>query len=82
MHEDRGRSPVFNAATETSENDMVWENEDPGSGTRNFATRVGNFLIKIINFVRSIIDGIVAHANGLADPITVNPLLETTTQAP
>ncbi len=72
----------FYAATETSENDMVWENEDPGSGTRNFATRVGNFLIKIINFVRSIIDGIVAHANGLADPITVNPLLETTTEAP
>ena len=76
------KQPEFFAMEEVNVNDMVWENEDPGSGTRNFATRVGNFLIKIINFVRSIIDGIVSHAKGAADPITVNPLLETTTEAP
>ena len=74
--------PEFFPAEEVNANDIVWDNEDPGSGTRNFLARAGAFLVKIINFVRSLIDGIVGHAKGTADPITENPLLETTTVAP
>ncbi len=58
--------PEFYAMQEVNDNDVTWENEDPGSGTKNFFGRVAAFLAKAIAFVKSLIDGIVNHAKGVA----------------
>ena len=51
---------------EVNENDMVWDSREPGSGGLGVFARLGGFLVKIVTFVRGIIEGIVAHAKGTA----------------
>ncbi len=53
-------------AQEVNDNDMVWETREPGSGREGVTARIGAFLVKIITYVRGIIEGIVAHAKGTA----------------
>ena len=51
---------------EVNENDMQWDTREPGSGTDGVFSRIGAFLVKVITYVRGIIEGIVAHAKGTA----------------
>ena len=56
--------PDFFPMEEENVNDMVWENETPGSGTRSVVQMLIAFFQKAISWVRSFIQGIIGHANG------------------
>ncbi len=56
-------------AQEENENDMEWENPDPGSGTRGFIEIMKGLLEKIIAFVKGLIEGIKGHATGTIAPL-------------
>ena len=53
---------------ENAAQSVVGTEEGPSlsESMENFATSFGNILIRLINFVRSVIEGIVAHAKGTA----------------
>ncbi len=52
-----------------NENDMEWENPDPGSGTRGFIEIVRGLLEKLVAFIKGIINGIIGHAKGTVPPV-------------
>lgn len=56
--------PALYPMEEVNDNDMSWENEDPGSGTRDFLQMVRDFLSRVIQWFRSFIEGIIGHARG------------------
>ncbi len=54
---------------EVNDNDVNWNASEPGAAGENVFRTLGNILVRIINWVRSFIQGIVNHANGTAQPV-------------
>ena len=60
---------VLEPLKEVNDNDMQWEPSEPGAAGENVFRTLGNLLVRIVNWVRSFIQGIVNHANGTARPV-------------
>lgn len=54
---------------EVNDNDMQWDAAEPGAAGGNVLRTLANILVRIVNWVRTFIRGLVAHANGTAEPI-------------
>mgnify|MGYP002626257270 CR=1 FL=1 len=57
---------VLEPLQEVNENDVQWNAAEPGAAGENVLSMIGSLLVRVINYVRGIIQGIVAHAKGLA----------------
>ena len=54
---------------EVNANDVKWDTSEPGQAAQNVFATIRSLLERIIEWVRGFIQGIIAHANGTAEPV-------------
>ena len=60
---------VLEPMQEVNANDVKWDTSEPGQAAKNVFATIRSLLERIIEWVRGFIQGIIAHANGTAEPV-------------